>query len=260
VIYNVVYKQESYQILFLLLAGLLSGFMNTLASSGTAVTLPMMIFMGIPPAVANATNRLPLLAGAMMAIFQFHRAKFIPWRKALLLSVPLAVGTAAGVLYIGRLSDESVKYVLVFALCVSVMVMLSNRGTHFNRRPDEEAGLTWLTYLLVFLVGLWAGAIVLDSAIYLLFLLVLNQRLDIGRANAMKAVFLLVIGIVSILLFTLDGNIDYEAGILLSIGSMAGSYFGSRFAIMESSRKWIFRFIIVAIIVEMLYLVFKTRV
>lgn len=248
--------EESYHILYLLLAGTLAGFMNTVASSGTAVTLPMMIFLGIPPAVANATNRLPLLSGSLMAIIHFHSTKLMPWRKALLLSVPVAIGTAAGALFIGRLSGESIKSVLVVALGVSVVVILLNRGMDFNRRPGEEAGLTWISYMLVLLVGLWAGAIVLDSAIFLLFVLIFNQRLDIVRANAVKAVLLFTVSIVSILIFAFNGTIDYKAGIVLSIGSVAGSYWGSRFAIMESSRKWVSRIIVAVIIGEILNLVF----
>jgi len=46
-----------------LIAGILSGFINTLASSGSAVTLPLLIFLGLPPAIANGTNRIPIMAG-----------------------------------------------------------------------------------------------------------------------------------------------------------------------------------------------------
>ena len=58
-------------------AGILSGFINTLASSGSAVTLPLMILIGLPANVANGTNRLPILAGAVAALVTFHRAGVI---------------------------------------------------------------------------------------------------------------------------------------------------------------------------------------
>ena len=54
-------------------AGLLAGFINTLASSGSAVTLPLMILVGIPAPIANGTNRLPLLVGGLSAVLTFHR-------------------------------------------------------------------------------------------------------------------------------------------------------------------------------------------
>ena len=70
-------------------AGALSGFINTLASSGSAVTLPLMILLGLPANVANGINRLPILAGAIAAILTFHRAGVIEWRNGLVLSVPV---------------------------------------------------------------------------------------------------------------------------------------------------------------------------
>ena len=77
-------------------AGLLSGFINTLASSGSAVTLPLMILMGIPAPIANGTNRLPLLVGGLTAVLTFHRAGVVDWRNGLVLSIPIVCGTAAG--------------------------------------------------------------------------------------------------------------------------------------------------------------------
>lgn len=61
----------------LLVCGVLSGMMNTLASSGSAITLPVMIFLGVPPPVANATNRLPILIGSSISVYNFQRSKDI---------------------------------------------------------------------------------------------------------------------------------------------------------------------------------------
>jgi plasmid stabilization system protein ParE len=63
----------------LLVCGLLSGLMNTLASSGSAITLPAMIFLGVPPSMANATNRLPILVGSTISVYNFQRSKEIIW-------------------------------------------------------------------------------------------------------------------------------------------------------------------------------------
>ena len=67
------------EVVVIVVAGLLSGFINTLASSGSAVTLPLMILIGLPATVANGTNRLPLLAGGISALLTFHRAGVVDW-------------------------------------------------------------------------------------------------------------------------------------------------------------------------------------
>jgi uncharacterized membrane protein YfcA len=68
-------------VILFLFCGLLSGLMNTLASSGSAITLPTMVFLGVPPSMANATNRLPILVGSTISVYNFQRSKEIIWSK-----------------------------------------------------------------------------------------------------------------------------------------------------------------------------------
>jgi uncharacterized protein len=68
--------------LLLLMAGVASGFVNTLASSGSAISLSMLITRGLPALDANATNRLPVLFGSLMALRRFHVARKIDWAGA----------------------------------------------------------------------------------------------------------------------------------------------------------------------------------
>jgi len=71
-----------------ILAGIACGFLNTLASSGSAVTLPVLMFMGMSPIVANATNRIPVVLGAMVAVWRFARAGVIKLDIAIKILVP----------------------------------------------------------------------------------------------------------------------------------------------------------------------------
>ena len=87
----------------LILSGVLAGFMNTVASSGTAVTLPTLIFLGIDPLVANGTNRLPVFLGFLTSALNFAKAGKIPWKPSLILAIPIACGTAVGAIYVGAL-------------------------------------------------------------------------------------------------------------------------------------------------------------
>src|SRR2546425_13365272 len=84
------------EIFVIVAAGLVSGFVNTLASSGSAVTLPLMIFRGLPATVANGTNRVPLLAGAPAALLAFHRAGVLEGRDGLFFLIPGIAGTGVG--------------------------------------------------------------------------------------------------------------------------------------------------------------------
>lgn len=92
-------------LLLLILAGAISGFLNTVASSGTAVTLPAMIFLGLHPMTANATNRVPVLLGCAVAVWKYHRVGKMPWKPALQFSAPLLLGAVIGLIVAENLSD-----------------------------------------------------------------------------------------------------------------------------------------------------------
>jgi len=87
---------ESVQLLLYLGAGLCSGFLNTIASAGSALTLPLMIFLGLPANIANGTNRVQIAVGRITSIVSFQRSKAIDWRNALILSLPCSLGAILG--------------------------------------------------------------------------------------------------------------------------------------------------------------------
>src|SRR5258706_10373622 len=83
-------------ILVLLIAGIACGFINTLASSGSAVSLPMLMTLGLPALAANATNRLPVLFGSLMALLTFQAAGKMDWPAAWEIGLPATLGGGGG--------------------------------------------------------------------------------------------------------------------------------------------------------------------
>src|ERR1700744_4584150 len=84
--------------LILLLAGLGCGLVNTLASSGSAISLPVLLMFGLSPLDANATNRLTVFFGSLMALRTFQAKADVEWRAGLKMCIPATLGSTAGVL------------------------------------------------------------------------------------------------------------------------------------------------------------------
>ena len=231
--------------------------MNTVASSGTAVTLPIMFFWGIDPLVANATNRLPVLVGFLTSVINFSRSGKIPWKNSLLLAIPVGIGTATGAIFVGSLPKVYTELFVIIALFISLILLLLNPRKFIAKKNMGIKPLDWRIMLLMLGIGMWAGIIVLDSAIFVLFALVLLMGYDLIKANAIKSVLILTVGFVSIIIFLFSGKVDWTIGILLSIGSILGSYVGSKFAMQESSRKWVFIIIKLIIAMELISLMIK---
>jgi uncharacterized protein len=238
------------EIVVIVVAGLLSGFFNTLASSGSAVTLPMMILIGLPATVANGTNRLPLLAGAVAALLTFHRAGVVDWRHGMILSVPVVAGTLAGAALASVLDAQAMRWAVIAAI-VAAFVMLVSNPKRFLRPAAMGGPRVGLLTASVFLpIGLWAGFIVLDAGTYMLLGLVVVVGYDLIRANGIKNLFLLWISLASLLVFYVESEINWRVGLLLSVGSIVGAWVGGLLATKEWAKVWVFRLLVVLVLVE----------
>ena len=159
----------------LLGAGILCGFLNAAASSGSAISLPLLLALGLPPAIANGTNRLPVLVGMATAIWRFQQSKAIPWRFCLRLLPAFLISAVVGAQLAAMLSMEHIE-LLVHIAVVLALVLLMLKPQRWLRDGDPEStshnpSLTWL--VLTAGIGLWTGLIVLDSGAYLLMSMVL---------------------------------------------------------------------------------------
>ena len=244
-------------VILLLICGLISGVMNTLASSGSAITLPVMVFFGVPPSVANATNRLPVLVGSTISVYNFQKSKELIWSKSLLISIPVLLGVVVGSLLAEIIDPSKMHSVILVAMLISFILITTNSRAILKGRSVFNKKLSFKNFIVFFLIGIWAGLIVLDSAILLLFELILGCGLDLTKANPIKNFLLIIVSLVSLVIFYFNGLINWEFGLILSIGSFFGGYLGSKVAHLEYIKKWIYRILILIISFEIVTLSIK---
>jgi uncharacterized membrane protein YfcA len=242
-----------------LFAGMLCGFVNVLASSGYTITLPLMVLMGVPPQIANATNRLPILTGSMMAVYNFNKAKMINWTLASRVTIPVVLGAITGVVIASMLPDAIIGYIITIAVIAAMILIITNIRKLLYKKTIETPSINWKHYIVFYFIGLWAGLIVLDAASLLLLGLVLGVGIDLLPANAIKNVLLLVISFISVVIFGFEHEINWLIGLTLSVGSVAGSNIASKFAMKDRSKVWIVRILLIIMVVEAIQLIFKFR-
>ena len=247
---------DTINVILLILAGFVGGLLNTVASSGSAVTLPAMIFIGISAQVANATNRMALLIGFIMATYKYQKAGLINWKRSRQLAPMIIVGTIVGTLFVGQLSNTNVKHMLAFALVVSMSLIILKPNTFKDLAPKSDLKPMNIGIIITtFLIGIWGGLIVLDIGTFMLLAFSLQQGMNLQQANVQKAIQMLFIAGVSLVIFESDAKVDWLAALYLSIGSVAGSYLGTRFTINPNLKKWIYRFLLLTIAAEIIKLV-----
>ncbi len=240
---------------FLFLGGAAAGFVNTLSSGGTAISLPILLFLGLPPHVANATNRLTVLAAACSATLIFARKGTIDWRHAPHVVLPIFVGSIIGALLADWLSDEVLRQLIVLAVFLALVLVLVGRRRMLTSAEQQLVRLGPVQISLLFLVGVWGGLILLDSYTYLLVVLVLGAGYGLVQANALKVVAGIAMTVAALLVFAQHGDVDWKAGTIMSLGSMTGGWLGALIAANERSRVWVLRVLIVTIVAELIYMV-----
>ncbi len=240
--------------LVLVLAGLACGLLNTLASSGSAVTLPIMMALGVPDAVANATNRLPVFLGFATSTASFARRKQLDWIAAAKLLGPLALGSIAGVLSAEHMSNRALGLLITGAILVALLLLFTKLKDALLRELTAEPVVSAKALLLMFATGFWLGLVVLDGATYLMLILMLVCSYPLAQANALKVALGMVATGIAIAMFWGAGEIKWMEGIVLSAGSVVGGYCGVLASNLPKAKIWAFRLLVVTISIELIHL------
>lgn len=231
----------------LVAAGFGAGYINTLAGSGSLLTLPLLIFLGLPAPVANATNRVGILLQNVVGVTSFHRRKVLDVRSGLWLALPATLGSIFGA-RIAVESDEAVMRttigVLMLVMAVVIVVRpkrwLQGREDHHQGRPSA------VQFIVFFAIGVYGGFIQAGVGIFLLAGLVLGAGFDLVRANAVKVFVVLFFTVFALGVFVIHDQVRWDIGLILAIGNMAGAWVGARMAV-ERGAVFV-RWILVAVV------------
>ncbi|HEX2529310.1 MAG TPA: sulfite exporter TauE/SafE family protein [Geminicoccus sp.] len=241
-------------LLVAVVAGLACGFLNTVASSGSAVSLPILLALGLDPISANATNRIPVLLAGITASADLARRRVIPWRLAMRITLPVTAGAVAGAMLAEAMPAHDLRLAITFAVLVALILLLTRLRDIINAAVTGEPRFGLREAALFVLVGLWLGFIVLDGATYLLLALVFAVRLPLVQANAVKNVLLVPTTFAAMLVFASHGSIDWTLGLAMGLGSMAGGLIGARVSVSPSAKRWIFGLLVAVIVGELIHL------
>lgn len=215
-----------------LLAGLAAGFINTLAGSGSLLSLPALIFAGLPANVANATNRVAILLQNVVAVGSFHHLEVLDVRGGLRLAAPALVGAALGAQIAVDIDETAMRRAIGAVMLAMLPVLLIRPGRWLAGDPERARhGGGWTRSAVFFAVGLYGGFIQAGVGIFLLTALVLEAGYDIVRANAVKLLIVLCYTILALGIFIFNDLVDWRLGLVLAAGNMTGAWIGSRVAV-----------------------------
>jgi uncharacterized membrane protein YfcA len=226
----------------LVLMGLIAGWINTLAGGGSNLTLPMLMLLGLPPDVANGTNRVGVLLQGVVAVRGFHHYGKLDTNSIWPILVPNLIGGALGALAAALMPNVALKPLLLgTVLTMSIIILVRPgfiappAGTPVRSVSDSRGA--WLG---LFMAGIYGGFVQAGVGFILLAALAGGLRYDLVRANALKMVCTLSFTLVSLVIFIGFDQVRWIPGLILATGTMLGSYLSVRFAISVQQRtiKW----------------------
>lgn len=240
--------------LLLLSAGVLSGVINTLAGSGSLLTLPALILLGLPATVANGTNRVGVLLQNIVAGNTFKQNRVLDMRGALLLSIPAVLGSLVGAQIAVNLNEELMQRVIGAVMVVMLFVILLRPESWLSgKRLNLDGGFSFTQGVILFAIGVYGGFIQAGVGIFLLAALVLSVGYDLVRANAVKIIIVLAFTISSLLIFARNAQVDWGAGLLLGAGNMLGAWWAARLAVRRGAG-WVRWVLVATVAASALYL------
>ena len=238
---------EISEILILLFCGLLSGAINTLAGGGSLITLPMMIFLGLPPTIANGTNRVQLIFQNIFAVYGFKTKGISNFKFSSYLSISALLGSIIGAYIAIDFNENDFKKLLsIIMILVMFSILLKNKRETLEINKIKNK---WLSILIFFFIGIYGGFI--HAGVGFLMILTLSKinYLKIAHSNSIKVFVVLIFSIAAFLIFLYEGKVNWIYGINIGIGSALGGFFASRWSYNKSDKK--FRYFLSLIILIM---------
>ncbi len=234
--------------LALVAAGFGAGYVNTLAGSGSLLTLPLLIFLGLPAPVANGTNRVGILLQNVVGVSSFHRRKVLDVKSGLWLSLPAVAGSILGARIAVELDEAVMRTTIGILMLVMAVVIVVRPKRWLVGREDHHRGRpTAIQFLVFFAIGAYGGFIQAGVGIFLLAGLVLGAGFDLVRANAVKVLIVLCFTVFALGVFVQHDQVRWDLGLILALGNMAGAWVAARMAV---ERGVVFvRWVLVAVVV-----------
>lgn len=221
----------------LALIGFFAGIINTLAGGGSLITLPIFIFYGLPPAVANATNRITIVVQSLTGTLGYHSKGVHTFPFNIYLGISASIGALLGA-WIALWIDGSVfnKILAVLMVVVGFLLLFKPNVISQNTVERTKGKYFFMALLGFFFIGIYGGFI--NAGIGIVILLFLNRvnRLSLVKGNATKVAIVFLYSTVALVYFIAQDAIAWEPGLWMASGTAIGAWWASRWSVKKGDR------------------------
>ena len=244
-----------FELSLLLVTGIATGFLNVMAGGGSMLSVPIMIFLGVPGTIANATNRIAILPQNVSAVWAFYRKGFSNFKLSLTLGLCTVPGTIIGAIIASKVANDQFNNLLAVIMVVVLIVMSlpQPKTIEINQTPTRNRLIAG--HALMVLIGFWGGFIHIGVGFLLMPVLNRVMQLDLVTTNAHKVMIVLCYTAVALIVFASQLELIWKYGIALGVGTWIGAWIAANLQIKKGIGpiKLVLNIVIVAFIIKLIF-------
>jgi uncharacterized membrane protein YfcA len=234
--------------------GTCSGFVGALSSGGGLISIPGLIFLGLPPSQAIATTRLNVISGGLSGFLKYRKEGVVHWNETARF-IPLAIlGGIIGSKILLEIDERTLEIIvgLLLLTLAPVLIYSKNFGLKNIERSKHRRSFGVLVLLLVTIYSAFFGG---GAGTFLVYTFIFFYGMNIIQANANSIFLSIFTALASLLVFLPAGSVNFKYGIPMMIGAAVGSQLGARAAIKKGKEfvKWILLAIIIISAAKLLF-------
>jgi uncharacterized protein len=216
--------------LLVLLAGVAAGTINTVVGSGTLITFPILLAVGLPPVTANVSNTVGLFSGSLVGAYGYRQELTGQRRRIQQLATASMIGAVIGAVLLLELPAAAFNAIVPALIVIALLLVLFGKRltTLLVRARPRHTEVTVTLWIVTLLTGVYGGYFGAAQGVLLIgfFGLLLDE--PIQRQNALKNVLAGLVNLVAAVVFIATAPIDWGAAGLLTVGSIAGGLLGAK--------------------------------
>lgn len=247
------FAAEIFVLLFL--AGLASGFVDSIAGGGGLISLPVLLSVGMPPQIALGTNKLQATFGVLTAAINYTRKGTVDLKACWLGVVMTIIGASSGAWIVQRIDSDIISHIVpVLLLAVLIYTVFSKNLGLTDRKGFIPKNLFFIIFGL--LLGFYDGFFGPGTGSFWTAALLLFLGSNLTKAVGVTKIMNFTSNVVALTVFVIGGNVYYAAGITMAVAQVIGARVGSNLAIKKGTRfiRPVFITVVLATIIRLLYL------
>jgi hypothetical protein len=226
-----------FEAVMLVLVGIVAGTMNSIIGSGGLVTFPALLAFGYSPLVANMTNNMGSLPGALSGAFVMRKEMQTQWARILRLSILTFIGGLGGALLLFMIPAAAFKRIVPVLIALALILIIiqprlqaraAKRETRVGRKKTAEDRRKQISGdISIFLTGIYGGYFGAAQGILLMSILGAMFDETIHRLNSVKIMLAVSANVAAAIVFIFHGGVAWKAAAAISVGSLIGGVLGA---------------------------------